>query len=325
MSNTIGIPHPIHLSSKKHKTNLAAAITKASSKQTYYTIRFLVDKPLIPDAYRAYAYFRWVDDCLDAETGSRSERIAFVNRQQSLLETFYRRESAGIVSPEEQMLVELVKNDTEKTSGLQSYLRNMMAVMVFDVGRRGRLISQAELLEYSRLLATAVTDALHYFIGHNCPSPCSETRYLAVQGAHVVHMLRDTVEDTAAGYINIASEYIESHGISLQEIDSPAYRKWVYNRVQQAGLYFRAGEHYLTQVKSLRCRLAGFAYIARFKWMLRAIQRDEYCLRAAYPERKTLQAGLWMVGTTISSILFWHKSALEPGKLTVQQAQYKKL
>ena len=46
---------------------LAAAITKAASKQTYYTICLFVDREHVDDAYRAYGYFRWVDDVLDAE------------------------------------------------------------------------------------------------------------------------------------------------------------------------------------------------------------------------------------------------------------------
>lgn len=56
-------------------TNLASAITKAASKQTYYTIRFLVDRERVDDAYQAYAYFRWVDDVLDGDMGSKSERM----------------------------------------------------------------------------------------------------------------------------------------------------------------------------------------------------------------------------------------------------------
>ena len=57
------------------------------------------------DAYRAYAYFRWVDDSLDAETGTRPERIAFVERQKILLERYYLGESPQNVSMEERMLV----------------------------------------------------------------------------------------------------------------------------------------------------------------------------------------------------------------------------
>jgi len=50
-------------------TDLASSITKAASKQTYYTIRYLVDRERVDDAYRAYGYFRWVDDILDAVLG----------------------------------------------------------------------------------------------------------------------------------------------------------------------------------------------------------------------------------------------------------------
>ena len=63
---------------------LAPTITKAASEQTYYTIRYLVDSERVADAYRAYAYFRWVDDTLDAETTSSAERTAFIERQKSL-------------------------------------------------------------------------------------------------------------------------------------------------------------------------------------------------------------------------------------------------
>src|SRR5512136_134386 len=114
-------------------TNPASAITKAASTQTYYTIRFLVDRERVDDAYRAYAYFRWVDDTLDADSGSASERRAFLARQKSLLDSCYRGESPREVKIQENMLVELVQRDHEKNSGLQLYLRNMMQVMDFDV------------------------------------------------------------------------------------------------------------------------------------------------------------------------------------------------
>ena len=54
----------------QRRKNTAAEITYAASKQTYYTSNFLVDRDLTDDAYRTYAYFRWVDDILDAASGS---------------------------------------------------------------------------------------------------------------------------------------------------------------------------------------------------------------------------------------------------------------
>jgi phytoene/squalene synthetase len=126
-------------------TTLASAITKAASTQTYYTIRFLVDRERVDDAYRAYGYFRWVDDILDAESTTGSERIAFLERQESLLEQCYWGEVPRDTNIQEKMLVELMQNKREKNNGLQLYLRNMMQVMDFDARRRGRLISQVEL------------------------------------------------------------------------------------------------------------------------------------------------------------------------------------
>jgi len=287
---------------------LAAAITKSASKQTYYTIRLFADRERVSDAFRAYGYFRWVDDVLDAEapyrddTGRRSERIAFLNRQKSLLEAGYRGEIPDNLCKEEWMLVDLIRSDTEKNSGLQSYLRHMMAVMAFDADRRGKVISQAELDGYSRTLAVAVTEAMYYFIGHDNQTPNHEARYLAVTAAHITHMLRDALEDNQAGYFNIPHEYLETHKLSPQDVESWAYQAWVYQRVELAREYFKAGSQATAQVKGLRCRLAGYAYTARFEWMLRVIQRDDYRLRFEYPERKSLWAGLWMGWKVLSAI-----------------------
>jgi hypothetical protein len=241
-------------------TTPASAITKAASKQTYYTIRFLVDRARVDDAYQAYGYFRWVDDVLDADSGSGPERSAFLERQKSLLEKCYRGESPREVKIQEKMLVELAQHDQEKNSGLQSYLRNMMQVMDFDAGRRGRLISQVELNEYTYWLASAVTEALHYFIGHGEFAPHDETRYLAVSAAHITHMLRDTFDDAQVGYYNIPREVLETNQIGSQDVLSDAYRAWVKSRVLLAREYFKAGKGYFARVQNPRCRLALCLY-----------------------------------------------------------------
>lgn len=290
--------------------SLAAAITKSASKQTYYTIRFFADRERVADAYRSYGYFRWVDDLLDANLGTQSEKLAFINRQQSLLDACYRGEMPEDVCTEEWMLVDMVRNDTEENSGLQAYLRNMMGVMDFDARRRGRLITQAELVEYSRMLATAVTEALFYFIGHEDPKPCPEVRYLAVTAAHITHMLRDTFEDTASGYYNIPREVLEMQGITADDLQSQAYWQWVKKRVQLARRYFDLGKACIANVKNPRRRLAGYAYTARFEWVLNAIERDNYNLRPDYSQRKSLQAGLWMVWSVLSFLVtsLWKKA-----------------
>lgn len=301
------------------KYKLAPAITKAASKQTYYTIRLLTDTDRTADAYRAYAYFRWVDDLLDTESVSGVERSAFIRRQESILEMCYRGESPRDANIQEKMLVESIRNDREEKSGLQYYLRNMMAVMTFDTERRGRSISQTELNEYTHLLAGAVTEAMHYFIGHGCYSPRNEARYLAVTAAHITHMLRDTFDDVQAGYYNIPREVLDANHITPTDVGSEAYRAWVRSRVQLARKYFRVGREYLNQVKNLRCRLAGFMYTARFEWLLDTIEREEYLLRPQYNERQSFGTGLRMSLDTLSSILNWRGVGLSPQAVPVRK------
>lgn len=285
---------------------LAARITKAASKQTFYTIRALVDRDLIPDAYRAYGYFRWVDDTLDQDGLPQAQRTAFVERQIALLDRCYGGESPGDVCAEERMLVDLIQDHPAVDNGLHAYLQDMMAVMLFDTQRRGRLISQRELDEYTLWLASAVTEALHYFIGQRCYSPVNDIRYRSATAAHIVHMLRDTFEDIATGYYNAPREFLEAHGLSPQDVGSDAYREWVRGRVRLAREHIEAGKDYLTQVENLRCRLAGYAYIARFEGVLDSIEGEGYRLRADYPERKGLAAGLKMAWLTLWGALRPH-------------------
>ena len=316
---------------------LAPLITKAASNQTYYTIRFLADHERIADAYRAYAYFRWVDNTLDANPGfalsgavdtvdtclggrcqGAWERVNFLERQKSLLEKCYRGATIQDATPEEQMLIELVRHDDQKNSGLHSYLRNMMQVMDFDVKRRGRLISQHELNHYTYWLASAVTEAMHYFIGHNSYAPHNESRYLAVTGAHIAHMLRDTFDDMQAGYYNIPREVLETGHLQPQDVQNSTYRVWVQSRVQLARECFKAGREYLAHVENPRCRLAGLAYTARFEWLLDTIEQEGYILRPEYSERKSLAAGVRMGLSTLASFIKWRETETLPQPVVSQ-------
>ncbi len=269
---------------------LPVLITRAASKQAYYTIRYLVDHDRRLAAYRAYAYFRWVDDRLDQPVSDKTQQLAFVRREQNLLDSTYQayhgqaRHDWGDLAPQERMLVDLIQSDDQCASGLRSYISNMMAVMAFDANRRDQLVTEQELEQYTRHLSFAVTDALHYFIGHEDALPQSEARYFPAMAAHITHMLRDTFEDIRLGYFNVPLELLEPSGIGPRDVASVPYREWVSCRVQLARAYFTDGASYLDQVQSARCRLAGYAYMARFAGILDTIEREGYRLRPRYPE-----------------------------------------
>jgi phytoene/squalene synthetase len=239
---------------------LARSITRAGSKQSYYTACLLVDQDLIEDCFRAYGYFRWVDDVVDQPTpadesaAAVGERISFIRRQRELIDRLYRNERPAGLIPEEKIIADLIGHDRGENSRLQSFIRNFLAIIEFDAQRRGRPISQRELTWYSSCLGKAVTDAIQYFIGNRHPYPGAGNQYLAATAAHITHMLRDMVEDTEEGYINIPDEYLSEHGIAPEDMDSPPMRAWVRGRVELARHHFREGKRYIDSLEVLRCK-----------------------------------------------------------------------
>ena len=288
---------------KEATAAMARSITRAGSKQSYYTIRLMADKGLRDDFYRAYAYFRWADDIIDVSSRSADERISFIKRQRELIERLYRNEPPDDLTPEEEMIADLISHDKEENSGLQSFIRNMLSLIEFDAYRKGRFINQQELTWYSNCLGKSVMDGLQYFIGHGHPYPSTSTRYQATIAAHITHLLRDMLPDMADGFINIPVEYLRMHDISPGDVDSPPFRAWVRSRVEQARLYFREGKRYFDQLEVLRCKIVGYWYCARFECVLDAIERDDYILRTEYNERRKLSTRLKIVWLTVSVTL----------------------
>lgn len=244
----------------------------------------------------AYAYFRWADDVIDISFQSITERTEFIARQKMLIENLYQGRRPADLCPEEEMLADLIAHDRCPDSGLRSFIQNFMAVIEFDANRNGRLVTRQELTAYTAWLATAVMDGIQYFIGHGHPYPKTADRTQAVVGAHLVHMLRDTLEDLPVGFVNIPSEDIQASGIRLEDVESESFSLWVRQQVERARDCFQAGKGYIDALDVLRCKLAGAWYCGRFEWFLNAIQRDGYRLRRSYPERHSLAVWSEMAG-----------------------------
>jgi phytoene/squalene synthetase len=295
----------------KHQASarLARRITLGASKQSYLIAGLLASSRRRNDCYRAYAYFRWVDDVVDEVSQTRSDRIGFVRRQRSLVNRLLRDRPLPHLTPEERMLADLMRN---RTVGLDRYIDHFLAIIEFDAERKGQSIDAAALNWYSETLGTAVTDAIEYFIGDGSPYPDSPSRYLAATAAHITHMLRDLVEDVSEGYVNVPREYLEIHRVAPTELDSLPMRMWVMDRVKLARSYFRLGKRYLLELDDLRSKLAGFWYCARFEGVLDAIEREGYVLRANYPERRSLWAWIKMIRIGVSVVLHHAVRRLRP-------------
>jgi phytoene/squalene synthetase len=287
------------------KESLARSITRNASKQSYYTARLLVDKPLEEDCYRAYGYFRWADDVIDQECQTRQERLAFIQSQIDLVEQLCRGQRPEGLMPEEEIIADLIDHEPGDACKLRSYIRNFLAILMFDAERKGRFITQKELTWYSERLGVAVTDAIQHFIGNGHPYLEDEVRFLAANAAHITHMLRDYVEDIKEGYFNVPSDYLEQNNIQPDDIESAAFKAWVEQRVDLARDYFEQGKLYLDKLDVLRCKLAGHWYCLRFEGVLKTIEKDGYTLRPNYDTRNKISTWIKFLGLGIA-VTFRH-------------------
>jgi phytoene/squalene synthetase len=266
----------------KHIEEMARSITRESSKQTYYTILLLVDKDLVNDCFCAYAYFRWVDDVIDISSETLEDRVSFMSRQRALIERLYDNDRPNGLALEEQFIAHLISHDRGENNRLRSFIFNFLAILEFDAHRKKQSIYQYELDWYSSCLARSVTDGIQYFICNCYPYPESDFRYLAANGAHVTHMLRDMVDDISEGYVNIPQEYLEENNVEKWDVENPVIRAWVRDRVALARRYFLDGKRYLDDLEVLRCKIAGYWYCARFEVILNTIENDNFILRNEY-------------------------------------------
>lgn len=289
------------IESKNNSGVLARHITRAGSIQTYYTAKLMVDKDLVDDFFRAYAYFRWIDDVIDISAESDEERRSFIADQSQLIEDLYTNKSVADLQPEEDILRDLISNDRGEDSGLQSFICNMFAIIEFDAHRKGRLISGEELDWYVNTLGKSVTDGLLYFIGNGCVYPDAGNRYQAGIAAHISHLLRDTDQDNQDGFFNIPREYLEENALKEGDVDNPAYKAWVKTRVETAREMFAEGKKYLDGLDVLRSKIVGYWYCARFEVVLDTIEADGYRLRDEYHERRQIRT--WVT-------IFWLGLAL---------------
>jgi hypothetical protein len=281
---------------------IARSITREASKQTYLTIRGLVPSANQADACRAYAYFRWLDDMLDGDELAGEERAQLIVDQRLLLDRCLSGHLPRDLQGEEWMLADLTSGRMAGSPGLHIYLQDMMEVMDFDARRRHRRISQCELVWYSRTLARAVSEAVYTFMGEEASLAPDGGRYLAADGAHIVHMLRDMYSDIEAGYYNIPLEILPGKRLTLADLRTDRVRQWIRTRVDLADAYFTAGRQYLDGVDNLRCRLAGAWYAARFRGVVDAIRHEQYRLRSDYRDCKGTRAAPHMVSAAIGAL-----------------------
>jgi phytoene/squalene synthetase len=253
---------------------LARNITYKNSRETYFIIKLLVDKPLINDAYKAYAYFRWMDDMADDVITDSTERLKFVARQKKLINNAYNGIFIKTKFPEEELILNLIKYNSQKKSLLHSYVVNFYSIIAFDAKRHGKLVTDKQLEWYSNRIGVAVTDCISFFIGNSTSPTPGMAQYKAATAAHIVHMLRDLKEDIPHGFINISKEFLVKNNLNKIDLNKINLDRWLNEKCKVARIYFKEGRKYIKNIPVFRRKLAAWLYCLRFEPFLKKLERS---------------------------------------------------
>jgi len=272
--------------SYKNVLSVAQRITQKESSTAYRLSKFLFNRGTSAIFCLGYAYFRWLDDLVDALDATKEVIQAIVEKQKTLIGKLYSnniRINVYELNIYEQMLYYLVKHDITNDCYLHNYFMNMFHAIEFDSQRRYQVSPQTALDTYSNRLGGAYTRVLQAFTSwHQTKPQADDMVYYSGFAAHKAHILRDFYTDISLGYYNISKESLAEYGWSIDQLPYVDLRNWVYRTVKETYLAFRYGLDALKKVQNQRLRFLGYATCAQYIFVLEKIRRNDYHLRLSY-------------------------------------------
>jgi len=261
----------------------AEQITQKESATLYYLAKLLFNWGTLPIFCLVYAYFRWLDDVLDAPHQSNLTMREIISRQTELLANLYQSRDVSLQNQAEEMLQLAIEYDVAHKNYLQNYIMEMFHALEFDAHRRYQSCSHSLLNEYSKNLGQSYTRVLQAFThAPNTQFLATDNVYQAGIAAHQAHILRDFYNDIALGYYNISAEDMAKWGWSVNDLAEVDLHEWVQEIVTTAYSSFLTGLQGFSQVKNKRFRFLGYAMSIQYIFILETIQCDDYQLRRCY-------------------------------------------
>jgi len=263
----------------------ACAMTRQSNPMVYRLARLLYNRRSFPYFLFGYAYFRWLDDMIDAP-GAPSEAIqAVAASQKALFTALYEGLDLGTAprNRPEEMLVQMVRFDRANGCRLRPFIADMFSALEFDAKRRYQTRSQCDLDIYSHALGRSYTNVLKVFTS---PGSFSETNPLSHEAgfaAHQVHILRDLYVDLSLGYCNVSREDLATFRWKVEDLSRVDILPWVHATACKARAAFRRGLQGIAHIPNPRCRLLGYATSAHYMLVLDRLQLNGYNLATLPP------------------------------------------
>lgn len=240
-------------------------------KRLFYVLFFGADWRY---ALLSYAYLRCVDDVVDneAEVTASLELLA---SQKELIGAVY----AGQVSAEELSGPEcygfpFFAWDRDNGAPLRDHVVAVLDTIDFDIRRRDRVLTSAELDDYMLKIGRPFFRYVAYFASGakaEVPLNCLD---LGSRAYLYADALMDLEEDLAVGLINIPAEVIEEYEVDLKE-PTAGIARWRPVRTAEVLEYYRQARASVGAIDHGRVRLLYRFYLGRkerrFRRFLRGI------------------------------------------------------
>ena len=270
---------------------LARSMVCQSNPTVFNLSRLLCDRRSFPYFLLGYAYFRWLDDRIDAPGALGEDIRAIAANQKALLIALYngRDTNAAPRIAAEEMLAQMVRYDCMNGCRLRSFVMDMFGALEFDASRRYQVRSQRKLDAYSHALGRSYTDVLQAFAGMGGVGGTDSLAGVAGYAAHQVHILRDLYVDLSLGYCNISSEDLTRYQWTVQSLPHDDLRPWVDATARKAQAAFKRGLQGIALIRSPRCRLLGYATSAHYMIVLERLALNGYDVASMLPISKAAE------------------------------------
>lgn len=221
-----------------------------------------------------YSYMRYLDDLVDEPTVSADEAMWILEEQREKILCLYDRRHIIPKTDYDVLLLQFVEYDLQNGSSLKNPLLAMLGSLFFDSNRIGRIMSHAELEEYSETMGSSFLSFMFHFL-HKAPSNEGQLKAVA-RAACQAYMLRDLREDLKKGYINVDEESIKLFEIDIRDPESNNFRDWIKERVQQLERQLKAFTRILREEQCFRNRLILLLFLEPRRHVLRRIRGNQF-------------------------------------------------
>lgn len=237
-----------------------------ASREKNYVLARLLYGTLFGRAWRhaivGFAWLKCLDDAVDEEPDA--DRAAdTLRRQRRLMERVYGGDGlSGEALPiPDRFGVPLFRRDRALGAPLRPILEAILETMAFDVDRRGKVLSDAELDAHVVKLGGSVLRYLAHFVSMDLRLP---DEYVEPASRAYLHAdsLIDLAEDLRAGLINIPAEAMERYGIDPRS-PGPEVEAWRRNQVPGITALFEEARSHTRRIDSRAMRLLSSLFLAR--------------------------------------------------------------